>query len=327
MNGVLPEAGSNDEISASIEILHDASERLEELTAGEVDTVANRQGQTFLLRPAQVSLRDSDAAKQAAILGALPVNIALLDSQGAIVSVNEAWQRFADANALLGPRYGIGVNYPAVCDQAKDGDLVDARLAAAGIRLVLSGATPGFSMEYACHSPSVRRWFMLKVAQLAQDYPQGAVIMHLDVTGEREAEERVRVSEARFWQLAENIHDVFLLRNVDGSEVYHLSPEYERIWDRTCASVYADPTAWGQSMHPEDVEDASRKFHEGRYSGVDCEYRIIRPDGGQRWIWVRTFPILDDSGIPYRTAGIAASITARKESSSGSGGSIVSTRY
>ena len=77
-----PPDDANEEISALIETLHETEQRLEELTAGEVDTVADRDGRTFLLRRAQEQLRHSEAAKQAAILNALPAHIALLDTQG-----------------------------------------------------------------------------------------------------------------------------------------------------------------------------------------------------------------------------------------------------
>ena len=83
---------TNTEVLALIETLHEVGQRLEELTAGEVDTVTNRDGRTVLLRRAQEHLRHNEAAKQAAILNALPAHIALLDSQGIIISVNEAWR-------------------------------------------------------------------------------------------------------------------------------------------------------------------------------------------------------------------------------------------
>jgi len=54
-----------------IETLHRTEQRLEKLTAGEVDTVADRDGRTFLLRRAQDRLRLSEAAKQADTLDAL----------------------------------------------------------------------------------------------------------------------------------------------------------------------------------------------------------------------------------------------------------------
>src|SRR5512133_3637923 len=113
-----PPPDANEEIAALIETLHRTGQRLEELTAGEVDTVADRDGHTFLLRHAQEQLRYSEAAKQAAILNALPAHIALLDTQGRIISVNEAWRRFASANALQSPGYGIGLNYLEICDRA-----------------------------------------------------------------------------------------------------------------------------------------------------------------------------------------------------------------
>jgi PAS domain S-box-containing protein len=65
MNSERPAAldGEDYEISALIETLLRTEQHLEELTAGEVDTVADRAGRTFLLRRAQEQLRHSEAAK------------------------------------------------------------------------------------------------------------------------------------------------------------------------------------------------------------------------------------------------------------------------
>src|SRR5687767_14528480 len=106
------------EITALIGLLHETEQRLEELTGGEVDSVVGHDGRTILLRHAQDQLRHTEAAKQAAILNALPAHIALLDTQGQIVSVNDAWQRFASVNLFLAPGYGIGLNYLEICDRA-----------------------------------------------------------------------------------------------------------------------------------------------------------------------------------------------------------------
>src|SRR6202050_2748808 len=103
------------QIDALIETLHQTEQRLEELTAGEVDTVANREGRTTLLRLAQIQLRESEAVKQAAILDALPAHIALLDAQGRIVSANRAWRRFSGSNAIQGLGCAVGVNYIEAC--------------------------------------------------------------------------------------------------------------------------------------------------------------------------------------------------------------------
>ncbi|MEO6074191.1 MAG: hypothetical protein ABIP67_13235, partial [Burkholderiales bacterium] len=65
-----PLLDANAEISALIEALHRTEQRLDELTAGEVDSVTDRQGHTFLLHRAQEQLRVVEATKQAAILNA-----------------------------------------------------------------------------------------------------------------------------------------------------------------------------------------------------------------------------------------------------------------
>src|SRR5580692_4298083 len=105
----------SDEISVVIRALRAADLRLEELTAGEVDTVSDRDGRSFLLQRAQDQLRDAEAAKQAAILNALPAYIAVLDAGGCILSVNEMWGRSTTQNALHGPAYSVGDNYLEKC--------------------------------------------------------------------------------------------------------------------------------------------------------------------------------------------------------------------
>ena len=138
---------AREEITALIETLHRTEQRLEELTAGEVDTVADRGGRTVLLRRTQEYMRHNHASKQAAILNALPATIAVLDTQGLIISVNEAWRKFSRANAIQGPGYEIGVNYLAICDNAKGEDASEAQRAAKGIRSVLKGEAKHFSLE------------------------------------------------------------------------------------------------------------------------------------------------------------------------------------
>ena len=54
------------EISMVIRALRTADMRLQELTAGEVDSVSDREGRAYLLQPAQDRWRESEAAKHRA---------------------------------------------------------------------------------------------------------------------------------------------------------------------------------------------------------------------------------------------------------------------
>lgn len=184
---------NSDEIHALIETLHDAEQRLEELTSGEVDTVSNHAGRTMVLQRAQEKLRQSEAVKQAAILNALPAHIALLDSQGGIASVNQTWRYFASANELLSPKFGVGMNYLEICDTAHGDNAAEVREAAIGLRAVLAGTSQHYSIEYPCHSPSEQRWFQMTVTPVAEGRSLGAVVMHLDITEKRHA--AIRLSD------------------------------------------------------------------------------------------------------------------------------------
>ena len=117
-------------------------------------------------------------------------------------------------------------------------------------------------------------------------------------------------SEERFRQLAENIQEVFWITDEPKTQMIYISPGYEKIWGRTCAELIAHPGSWLAAIHPEDRErilDACvTKQAAGTY---DEEYRILRPDGSQRWIRDRAFPIVSTSGEVVRMVGVARDIT------------------
>jgi diguanylate cyclase (GGDEF)-like protein/PAS domain S-box-containing protein len=309
----LPPRNANEEVFALIEVLHETEQRLEEMTAGKVDAVVDRHGRPVLLRRHQEQLRHIATASQAVILNALPAHIALLDTAGRIVSVNEAWRRFGSEHATQGLGYEIGRNYLEVCDGARGDGSSEAHQAAAGIRSVLSGGVKSFSIEYPCHSPTEQRWFLLIVRPLAGDRPNGAVVMHLDVTAERQTEESLRASESLFRQLAENIRDVFFLVDADSDRTLYVSPAYEEIWGRSCESAYANPDSWAEAIHPDDRASIAEEHQSGMLAGTfEHQYRVVRPDGSIRWIQARGFPVRDDTGRTVRIAGVAEDITERR---------------
>ena len=68
------------------------------------------------------------------------VEVALLDLDGRIVCVNDAWSRFCADNGGDTTRCGVGVSYLDVCDRA--GDDTMAVQVAASVRVALSGDAP-----------------------------------------------------------------------------------------------------------------------------------------------------------------------------------------
>ncbi len=127
-----------------------------------------------------------------------------------------------------------------------------------------------------------------------------------------EDSERESESEWKFQQLATNIREVFWIAEA-GKGLHYLSPAYEEIWGRPIAAAYGIPGGWLRWVHPEDrerVKDALEQWWDGEFAEV--EYRISRPDGTERWIWDRGYPVSASAGEPRLITGIAEDITERK---------------
>lgn len=131
----------------------------------------------------------------------------------------------------------------------------------------------------------------------------------------RETEAKLKESEERFRELAENIPEVFWVASPDFEQILYISPTYETVWGRTCKSLYEQPKSWTDNIHPDDCEKvikALEKHVQGKASFAE-DYRIIRPDGSIRWILDRAFSVKSASGATNRIIGIAKDITERKK--------------
>lgn len=135
-----------------------------------------------------------------------------------------------------------------------------------------------------------------------------------NITSRKQAEAALRESDEKFHQLADNISDVFWIRSPDMKTIHFISPAYEKIWGRKLRSDYADPHEWYEFIEPVDrqrVKEAYAGLMHDRPE-IEVEFRILRPDGEQRWVRARGFQVKDSSGEVIRLAGIVTDITDRK---------------
>lgn len=146
-------------------------------------------------------LQKSERFKQA-VLDSVFSQIAVLDQDGTIVAVNEAWKRFALDNGPVPENFvsrtGVGVNYLSIC-QATLGHSREFSLAAhEGIRKVMDGQLPSFHLEYDCHSPTRERWFRMSVTTMGTENGW-VVVAHTDIT---ESSEQLRDTKEKLRALA-----------------------------------------------------------------------------------------------------------------------------
>lgn len=115
-----------------------------------------------------------------ATIDSLHANVAVLDSDGRILEVNQRWVSFGQQrNALIG---SVGLNYLQVCaDASKRGDNT-ARRVEKGLRRLLCGQADSYGTVYVC----AEKIFRMTARRLSQQ-GGGAVIAHQDITSLIEA--------------------------------------------------------------------------------------------------------------------------------------------
>ncbi len=140
----------------------------------------------------------------------------------------------------------------------------------------------------------------------------GVASLIQDVTEFHSAVEQLRASEERFRQLAENIHEVFWIREPNQQRIIYVSPACEKIWNLSYQSLLSEPEAFWDAIHPDDRDRVKAAFEKQVRGDYDEEYRVVRSDGSVCWVRDRAFPVRNETGEIYRIVGIAEDITQRK---------------
>ncbi|HZI41785.1 MAG TPA: ATP-binding protein, partial [Gemmatimonadaceae bacterium] len=122
-----------------------------------------------------------------AVLASLSTQIAILDANGTIIRVNDAWRQVAYTGGVSVDRDAfLGQNYLDECLRAEDRGCLEAGDVRRGVEAVLDRGVWHFRHEYNCSSPD-SRWYELRVDRLEHE-DGGAIITHIDITDRRLAE-------------------------------------------------------------------------------------------------------------------------------------------
>ncbi len=151
------------------------------------------------------------------------------------------------------------------------------------------------------------------LTQQESDLKASNIQLQTELTSKLVVQEMLCQSEQKFRQLAENIQEIFWLKNIFSNEIIYISPVYEQIWGRSCESLYTNPNSWIDAVHLEDKEYVLATIDNNHNNVYSHEYRIIQPDNSVRWIWERSFLVKNNFGEVYRRVGIAQDITDRKQ--------------
>ncbi len=125
---------------------------------------------------------------------ALPAHVLLVDTQGRSISGDDTGRQLDCFNPLTDTHFSLRPDFPFVADSPRKTCTSQIERIAAGVRSVLTAAVPRYSCEYVSRTNLEERWYLVTVTPLNEAYPTGAVVMYLDITGQKHGELRLRIA-------------------------------------------------------------------------------------------------------------------------------------
>jgi len=212
-------------------------------------------------------------------IDSLPEHLCVVDEQGKILTTNDAWKRFTLSGSTPAQNADVGANYLAICDASVGPEMTDAQTFAAGIRAVIRGERDAFSLEYPCHLPTEKFWFLATVTCFKKHVPIRVVITHKNITARKQAEENIRENEARLRTWFE--------MPLAGIAITSPGKGWLQVNDRLCEmlgytreELYS--MTWAQITHPDDLVENAAYFDRvvrGETEGYAMEKRFLRKNG------------------------------------------------
>ena len=196
----------------------------------------------------------------------------------------------------------MGSNYLASCAASED---PFARGSSDAISRTLSGEIDGFELEYPCHVPSQRRWFVMRVTRCTGSEPPRVIVLHQERTLHHELRRRAALQEA----LLDKLNAAVIISDTGGGIL-----TWNRAAQQLCGWTQAEVRGrlLIELLQPVDTESGVHLENEQRPGQWDGEYRIQRKDGSSALIYARMQETLDVDGTHTGVASVAVSVSERK---------------
>ncbi len=160
------------------------------------------------------------------------------------------------------------------------------------------------------YSDGQKGWFELSI----QPVQEGIFILSIDVTERRHAEESLRLSEQRL-ELAHEATGMGMFDWDIENDQAVCNERYFRLFGLEPQERMLCEDDWLAMLHTDDRERVRREVSQTVKHGApyDTEYRVICPDGSERWVSSTAKMFHTDDGKPSRMIGAMTDITHRKK--------------
>ncbi len=239
-----------------------------------------------------------------------PVSIQIMSPEGRIIQVNKAWEEL----------WGVTL------DQLEGYNILkDEQLEKNGLMPYIKGAFNGQFAEIPPvlydpdkTIPNITRYAEPKRWTKAIIYPiknsdgqvQEVILIHEDITAQKQAEEKIKASELRYFNLLENASDIIYSHDLQGN-CLSINSAGEKITGYSLEELKKMNIA--QVIAPEHLELAKRMTERKSHNKTPTVYEldIITKDGRRLTLEINTRISLN-KGQPLAVEGIARNITERK---------------
>ena len=178
------------------------------------------------------------------------------------------------------------------------------------------GGAPTYELEVRLRTADHQwRWILTRgtvVERDAHGRPVRMVGTNTDIETRKSAEVALRESEERFRTLATASPLGIFLADAAGYITFATARLLE-LWGATAEEILGD--GFLARVHDDDRDRLRTAWSAAVRSGgeLSAEFRIVRPDGTERWMWERTAPTHDAGGAVIGFVGTVEDITLVRE--------------
>ena len=132
-----------------------------------------------------------------------------------------------------------------------------------------------------------------------------------EITSRKQAEEALRESEEKYRGLIEGLDEAIYRMSLPDGKYEYMSPAAKKIFGYSAEEFTENPLIIGKLMHPDFAEYFEEKWAdliEGKVSPT-YKYKILDPEGNERWIVQSNTGIFDDRGNIIGIEGLSRDIT------------------
>ncbi|HEX4950472.1 MAG TPA: PAS domain-containing protein [Blastocatellia bacterium] len=186
------------------------------------------------------------------------------------------------------------------------------------IRHAVRQAQQGETAHFQAFCPTAKgtpKWWDVVVAPVpgVDGQPTRLISVSRDITERKQQEDALRQSEERLNLAIEGAHLGTFDWNITTGRV-QWSSKLEAMMAMEPGTFDGTLEGFQKIVHPDDCAKVEERIavalREGHY---ECEFRMLKGDGGVRWVLTKGLVIFDDRKQPVRMVGVDIDITARKQ--------------